>query len=129
MNILLVDDEDDVLTSLLLELRPKGYKIFTSRNGLEALEIRMNKPIDLVISDIMMPAMDGFELCRQMKSDTSLSEIPLIFHTATYIDKRDKALASELGVAAYLLKPAEPEVLYKTIEDALAAVPQPMPLT
>ena len=124
MNILLVDDEDDALTSLLLLLRPKGYGLFTSRNGIEALEILKNKPVDLIITDILMPVMDGFELCRQMKSDTSLREIPLIFHTATYIDKRDKALAAELGVAAYLQKPAEPEVLYKTIDDALTAVPQ-----
>ncbi|NOQ80301.1 MAG: response regulator [Gammaproteobacteria bacterium] len=124
MNILLVDDDDDALTSLLLALRSKGYELFTSRNGIEALEVLNNKPVDLVITDILMPAMDGFELCRQMKSDTSLHEIPLIFHTATYIDKRDKTLAAELGAAEYLLKPAEPEVLYKTIEDALAAVPQ-----
>lgn len=113
--VLAVDDLEENLHLLRVLLESQGYEVQPARNGAEALAIARENPPDLVVSDILMPVMDGFALCRTWKADEHLCRIPFIFYTATYTDPKDEQLARDLGADAFITKPAEPE-------DFLAAV-------
>lgn len=120
MKILVVDDFEDARAYLELELLSQGHEIITANNGQQALNLaRKDKP-DLIISDGLMPIMDGFELCRQLKRDQKLKSVPFIFYTGSYVEKRDTELALELGAARYLIKPMEPEPLLQAIDEVMA---------
>lgn len=107
MRILIVEDDEDSRVYLEQALAAQDYEIVSAGNGVQALEYcRSNRP-DLIISDIMMPEMDGYELCRQIKIDESLKDILFIFYTATYIDERDIDFGLSLGALHYLIKPME----------------------
>lgn len=118
--ILIVDDEEDARLYLEITLTSQGYEIISATNGREALELARQDRPDLVISDVLMPVMDGFEFCRQMKEDSEFNRIPFIFLTGTYTDERDQKLAMAVGAASYLLKPIEPEPLLKIVRQVMA---------
>jgi len=102
-------------------LTGSGFVVDQAPNGEEALErARQNKP-DMIISDILMPVMDGFALCRKVKQDDSLKDVGFVFYTASYLDKRDRDLALNLGVDRYLTKPQEPEKLLEIFKEVLDA--------
>ncbi|WP_443946869.1 response regulator [Pedobacter sp. AW1-32] len=107
--ILLVDDEEDILDFIADDLSEK-YQVLTARNGVEALEILSKEIIQLVISDVMMPEMDGFQLCEHLKSTVELSHIPVILLTAKN-SLQSKIEGLELGADAYVEKPFSPEFL------------------
>jgi PAS domain S-box-containing protein len=115
MKILIV--EDDVNSRVFLEraLLSQGYTVESAANGVEALTKAVLSPPDMIISDIMMPEMDGFELCRRVKTDERLHMIPFVFYTATYIDQKDEKLAMSLGASRFLIKPMEPAEFFSTI--------------
>lgn len=119
MKILIVDDVE--MNRRLLEdvLKYKGYDVITAANGAEALKKLQAQDFGLIISDIMMPVMDGFEFCRECKQDERLKDIPFIFYTATYKDEQDKRLALELGADRFILKPTEPKTFLKIVDDAI----------
>ncbi|MCU7935223.1 MAG: EAL domain-containing protein [Candidatus Thiodiazotropha sp. (ex Dulcina madagascariensis)] len=126
MRVLVVDDEEDVRIALELELKAEGFEVLTADNGDEGLKCLQRQVVDIVISDILMPKMDGFELCRQMKLNAALKRIPLIFYTATYVDKRDEQLAIDLGASGFLLKPTVGKALINAIQSAIEREsPQP----
>ena len=77
--LLIVEDDEDSRVYLSRALSASGYQVVATANGIEALEALHESKPDLIISDIMMPKMDGFELCRRLKADTELCEIPLVF--------------------------------------------------
>ena len=79
---------------------------------------RQNPP-DLLITDILMPVMDGFQLCLRWKSDDRLRRIPLIFYTATYTDPQDERFALSLGAERFVIKPQKPDILMRTVDDVL----------
>lgn len=107
--ILIVDDSDENLYYLQVLLRSTGFGVSTARNGAEALDAALAHPPELVISDLLMPVMDGFTLLRQWKADPRLNRIPFIVYTATYTDAKDKRLALDLGADAFIVKPTEPD--------------------
>ncbi|MDD3534710.1 MAG: response regulator [Candidatus Cloacimonetes bacterium] len=115
MKILIVDDRADCLQDLANILQTGEYEIVSAANGLEALDIVKSETIDLIISDILMPGMDGYALCRTLKRDESLKHIPFIIYTATYTGEQDQDLAMRSGANAYILKPCEPQKLLETI--------------
>lgn len=119
--ILTVDDKEENLYLLRVLLEGHGYKVEQAVNGSEALVKARTDRYDLVITDILMPVMDGFALCRALKADDHLKHIPLVFYTATYTDERDKKLALDMGVSAFIIKPAEPDEFMRRIEEILAA--------
>ncbi len=119
LKILLVDDSNKNLYFLESLLKGSGYEVATAVNGQQALEKLNSDTFDLIISDILMPVMDGFELCRRVKTNERLKSIPFVFYTATYTDKKDKELALSLGASKFLIKPQEPEVFLKIIRDIL----------
>lgn len=117
--ILIVDDHEENLYLLQAMLGRNGYALEQAHNGAEALALaRMNKP-DMIITDILMPVMDGFTLCRECKNDPELKQVPLIFYTATYTDDRDRAFALSLGAARFIVKPEEPDVFLESIREVL----------
>ncbi|MBM4140115.1 MAG: response regulator [Nitrospira sp.] len=119
MKILIV--EDDVNSRVFLEraLLSQGYTVESATNGVQSLEKAIPSSPDLIISDIMMPEMDGFELCRRIKTDERLRHIPFVFYTATYTDKKDEELAISLGASRFLIKPMEPEKFFNAIRKVI----------
>jgi signal transduction histidine kinase/DNA-binding response OmpR family regulator len=116
--VLVVDDHEENLYLLQVLLQSQGYQVELARNGAEALEKARQDPPNLVVSDILMPVMDGFTLCRAWKTHEILRSVPFIFYTATYTDPRDEQLALSLGADAFITKPSEPQVFL----DAVLAV-------
>ena len=116
--ILVVDDEPiniDVLTGLLKQ----DYRLIVAKNGARALKAAQSGNPDLVLLDIMMPDMDGYEVCRRLKADESTRDIPVIFITAMN-QTDDEALGFELGAADYITKPVSPPILRARVKTQLA---------
>ncbi|MBN1424073.1 response regulator [Candidatus Fermentibacteria bacterium] len=120
--ILIVDDREENRYLLRAMLQGNGYDVLEARHGAEALETARQTPPDLVISDILMPVMDGFALCREWLRDERLGKIPFIFYTATYTDSRDREFALGLGASRFIVKPQEPEAFMEIIREALRHV-------
>ena len=119
MKILIAEDTEDSRIMLEMALEAEGYEVTSAENGLEALEFARQNIPDLIVSDIMMPKMDGFEFCRQVKKDPALSAVPFIFYTATYTDDRDRELAFAVGAARFVIKPQEPQKLVEIIRETI----------
>jgi len=116
--ILIVDDEPDFLEVISVRLKASGYEIMAASNYKEAINLMHEKIPDLILLDIMMPDVDGFEMKDRLKKYTSTSNIPVIFLTAK--DKvSDKIMAFKLGVDDYITKPYNPEELLARIDSSL----------
>ena len=116
MKILVVDDKTENLYMLESLLKGSGYEVVSAKNGLEALEKLRKDSFDMIISDILMPKMDGFRLCRECKSDDVLRKIPFIFYTAAYTDTKDEEFALGLGAERYIVKPTKPNKFLEILE-------------
>lgn len=119
MKVFIAEDNIDSMYLLKTLLKKSGYRTVTAQNGSEALKKLKKNKVDLIISDILMPKMDGFQLCRACKKDDKLSKIPFIFYTATYRRKQDEEFALSLGADKFIIKPQEPEILLRIIHDTL----------
>lgn len=117
--ILLVDDNSENIYLLQVLFSSKGYKIISAVNGADALEKSRQEPPDIVLTDILMPVMDGFSFCKNWKKDEMLKDIPFIFYTATYTDRKDEEFALSLGADRFIAKPVEPEELAQIVLDVL----------
>ena len=117
--VLIVDDNVQNLYFLEKLLAGHGYRVVTAGNGREALEEARRQPPALVISDILMPVLDGFALCREWKKDRQLRDIPFVIYTATYTEPKDRKLALDLGADRFLIKPLEPQQVVEMVEEVL----------
>jgi len=121
MKVLAVDDTKNDRLLLTKILSSASYEVKSACNGIEALEMIENEKPDLIISDIMMPEMDGFRLCMELKKNPGTRDIPIIFYTATYTEYEDEKLAMLEGAAGFIRKPEEPlkiiEIIRKTMEN------------
>ena len=116
--ILVVEDNEELL-ALMLQVLSKNYHVFTAKNGKQAMNIIMKEKLDLVVSDVMMPIMDGIELTKQLKSDKSFWQLPIILLTAKNKEE-DKTEAYSIGADAYITKPFKFEELEVRINALLA---------
>ncbi|MDP1692865.1 MAG: response regulator [Burkholderiaceae bacterium] len=119
--VLIVDDRDDNRDLLRTLLKGHGYEVEEARHGAEALAKARQSPPDVVVSDLLMPVMDGYTLLRQWKADAQLTGVPFVIYTSTYTDPRDEQLARDLGGDEFIVKPAEPEVFMALLQRVLAA--------
>jgi DNA-binding response OmpR family regulator len=116
--ILLVDDEPDMLDNLSLALQIADYPHAIARDGMEALEILQTQPIQLILSDIIMPRMDGYHLYQQVRENPLWAAIQFIFLTGCWLDSEVR-YGKELGVDDYLVKPVKTEHLIAVIQGKL----------
>jgi PAS domain S-box-containing protein/putative nucleotidyltransferase with HDIG domain len=116
---LIVDDNEQNLYMLRVLLEGHGHEVVSARDGAEALERARRDPPDIVITDILMPVMDGFALCREWKKDEALKAIPFVFYTATYTDSKDEEFALSMGAERFIVKPVEPDVFVGMIQGVL----------
>ena len=134
MTILVVDDNEQNVELLEILLGGNGYQVVTAADGAEALAKARQTPPDLIVSDILMPVMDGFALCREWKKDERLWPIPFVFYTATYTHEEDREFALSLGAERFLVKPDEPKAFMQTIREVIqqikasARCPDPRPI-
>ncbi|HEU4595721.1 MAG TPA: response regulator transcription factor [Pyrinomonadaceae bacterium] len=119
--LLVVDDEAKLLRAVAVTLREEGYEVATARSGAEAL-VSINASVpDLIISDIRMPSMDGYQLARALRSNPRTELIPVIFLTAKG-ERKDRIAAIRTGIDAYLTKPFDPEELLAVVSNLLSRV-------
>jgi signal transduction histidine kinase len=119
--ILIVDDRADNRAVLIAMLAYRGYQLIEVASAAEALKIVRKVKPDLVIADILMSKMDGYEFVRQLRLDSKIARTPVVFYTANYFEKEAWKLAQDCGVFHIIVKPAEPEEVYKVIDEVFAA--------
>jgi len=120
MKLLIVDDMPTNLKLLRAQLEAEGHAVFEAQDGVEALELLRRQPVDGIVSDILMPRMDGYRLCHEVRNSLQFRDLPFIFHTNTYLSPGDEKLALDLGADQYLRKPAGTESILKALQDAAA---------
>lgn len=128
--ILIVEDVPNVLELLEVTLRFKGYAVITARNGEEALEaVARQRPI-LIITDILMPKMDGYAFVQKLRLNPETRAIPVVFLSATYVTPEDKEFALSLGAARFIEKPIDAEDFLLTVAELVTQhqSTQPQPL-
>lgn len=129
--ILVVEDIPNVLELLEVTLRFQGYEVISARNGEEALEILETESPALIISDILMPKLDGFALIQKVRSNPKTQNIPMIFLSATYVTPEDREFAMSLGASRFIEKPIDTEDFLLTIAELLSqeqiTIPRPLP--
>lgn len=125
--ILIVEDVPDILKLLEATLTFKGYRVVTSVNGQEALDAIQRERPALVITDIMMPRLDGFGLVHRLRINRETREIPVIFLTATYVALEDKAFALNIGATRFIEKPVNFEHFLGTVEELMTKDAPPTP--
>jgi diguanylate cyclase (GGDEF)-like protein/PAS domain S-box-containing protein len=116
---LVVDDRTENLLLLRTLLEAYAFSVEEASNGAEALEAARRQKPELIISDLLMPVMDGYTLLRKWKADASLCDVPFIIYTATYTGPKDEKLALDLGADAFIVKPAEPELFMRRVDAVL----------
>jgi len=108
--LLVVDDEKDILTLLEYNLEKAGFKVISAQDGPEAIDVAKKEKPDLIILDIMLPSMEGTEVCRILKREEATSRVPIIMLTAKG-EEVDKIVGFELGADDYITKPFSPREL------------------
>ncbi len=118
-HVLIVEDHEENRNLLALLLKVNGYRVTTAGDGMEALAAARRDLPDAIVSDVLMPKMDGFALCRAWMQDPALRRIPFIFYSATYVRPDDEQFALALGAVRYLIKPVEAEVFLRELRAVL----------
>jgi two-component system OmpR family response regulator len=119
--ILLVDDQPDFLDNLCLALEFAGYHTLTATDGLDALSVLQQHPVDLIVSDIGMPQLSGYQLCQQVRQHVGWANIPFVVLTGSdsAVDA-DRRAVQQLRIESFLTKPIRAADLLQVIENTLA---------
>ena len=121
LTILIVDDHPINLKLLRAQLEAEGYAVVEAANGAEALAVMDRKKVDVIVSDILMPIMDGYRFCYEVRRSERFRELPFITYTSSYVSPSDEKLSLDLGADKYLRKPAPVEEMVRAIDEALAS--------
>ncbi|MEW6187185.1 MAG: HD domain-containing phosphohydrolase [Thermodesulfobacteriota bacterium] len=116
MNILIVEDRVEDRKLLRMNVERHGHTSMEAADGREGLAMATRYKPDLIISDALMPGMDGFQLLREVKQDKTLESIPFVFYSSVYTGQKEEELAYSLGAAAFIVKPKEPEEFWMELE-------------
>lgn len=129
--ILVVEDIAEVRMLIEAQLRVRGFSVISARDGQDALEVIARQRPAVVVSDILMPRMDGFALTHRLRTEPLTAQIPIIFLSATYVSVEDERFALNLGATRFLPKPVDSDQLMLAVSDALTGQapnqPAPMP--
>jgi signal transduction histidine kinase len=129
MNLLIVDDNAANRKLLRVQLEAEGHSVLEATNGAEALRLLGHERVDGVVSDILMPEMDGYRLCLEIRRNASLATLPLILYTSTYNSPADRKLAHTVGADAFLTKPSPTPAILEALHAASQKTPRtPGPL-
>ena len=118
MNVLIADDNLTNLKLLRAQLETEGHQVWAAADGVEALQILDREKIEVIISDILMPRMDGYRLCYEVRRRSNLNAIPFVVYTSTYTSPSDEKTALGLGADLFLRKPAPAAEIVKALEQA-----------
>ncbi|OPX83038.1 MAG: Alkaline phosphatase synthesis transcriptional regulatory protein PhoP [Pelotomaculum sp. PtaB.Bin013] len=116
--ILVVEDEKNILELVRFNLERDGYQVLTALDGVKGLEIARNEAPDLILLDVMLPEMDGLEVCQELRRDTATKSIPIIMLSAR-AEELDRMLGLEMGADDYVTKPFSPRELSARIKTRL----------
>jgi PAS domain S-box-containing protein len=119
MNLLIVDDLAANRTLLRLTLESEGYTVFEAADGVVALQVLAREPVDAVISDILMPNMDGYQLCHEVRTHVRLGNLPFIVYSSTYTSPSDEKLTLAMGADRFIRKPSAARVIRDVVRDVL----------
>ena len=114
--VLVVDDEPDILKVVIFRLKKEGYDVKTAINGEMALEMLAQDRPDIVLLDITLPLLNGYEVCKRIKADENLKDIPVMFLTASTASEGFKERAMGVGAQDYMFKPFDYELLLEKIK-------------
>jgi CheY-like chemotaxis protein len=120
MKLLIVDDIDINRMVLRVAFEAEGHTAFEAADGIEALEVLAREKVDAVLSDILMPRMDGYRLCHEIRTNIQLRDLPIVIYTSTYTSKSDENLARSVGADRYLKKPAPFQTVLTALHEAIA---------
>ena len=122
-SILIVDDQPEIVDNVALILDAEGYQALTANDGIEALHVLERQPVDLILADIAMPRLNGYQLYERVRQNPDWIAIPFMFLTARTLDS-DIRYGKELGVDDYLTKPIQPEDLLSAVQGKLRRAQQ-----
>lgn len=117
--LLIAEDDPDIRNLLDTTLTFKGHRVITARNGREGMELIQKEHLLIVITDIMMPQLDGFGLVHRLRIDPKTRDIPVVFITATYVSHADQEFALNIGATRFIQKPVDLEKFLETIKELL----------
>jgi signal transduction histidine kinase len=123
MNVLIVDDNPTNLKLMRAQLEAEGLMVVEAEDGVAALELLNHQRVDVVISDILMPRMDGYRLCHEIRKSDRLHNLPTIIYSSTYTSSSDVKLAIDVGADKYLNKPASIEIIIAALHEVIAKPP------
>jgi len=118
--ILIIEDDPSVLRAISYMLEKEGYQVLTATNGLEGLSKAKGENPDLLILDVMLPGIDGFEICHRLRAESQIAHLPILMLSAKG-QATDRSTGLQVGADEYLTKPVERSVLLSKIEALLAA--------
>jgi len=116
--ILIAEDEPDIRNLVRLSLRYTGHQVVAAEDGLAAVDLALKEKPDLVILDVQMPKLNGYDVCKRIKAEASLKHVPVIFLTV-HGSEREKRQGLDAGAVEYLVKPFSPEELVRMVAKAL----------
>jgi len=122
--ILVVEDEKDIIKMLEYNLKKEGFRVIDARDGEDALDMALREQPDIILLDLMLPGMDGLEVCKNLKRETRTASIPIIMVTAKS-QESDKIVGLELGADDYVTKPFSPRELVARIKAVLRRTSTP----
>jgi CheY-like chemotaxis protein len=120
MKFLIVDDIDINRMVLRLAFEAEGHTTLEASDGIQAMDILSREEVDAVLSDILMPRMDGYRLCHEIRTNVNLCDVPIVIYTSTYTSQSDEKLARSLGADRYLRKPAPFQSVLAALHEAIA---------
>ena len=130
-NILIIDDRPLNRQFLTTLLGYQHHRLYEASDGAEGLRVARKERPDLIISDVLMPTMDGYEFVRRLREEPEIGKTPVIFSTAHYLSRESQALAEKCGVTSIIFKPSEPQLVLDVVSTALSGrlEPEPVPLS
>ncbi len=126
--ILSIEDDPSTLRLVSYALQHEGYEVITATNGLDGLRKALETAPDLIILDVMLPGLDGFEVCHRLRGEPKTARTPILMFSAKY-QEADKTTGVDVGANDYLIKPAYPSEVVKRVQALLAKTKQPKDAT